>query len=566
MNINRRRFIQGLGISLLTPYTLTNKSHAAPYANFTPLVTQFSGLSTDSQSVFDLSVASGDPTDSGVILWTHIKADAFDGISTLYFEVAEDSNFNNITLQGAVNASDFDHRRDHTVNIDLNGELESERTYYYRFVYANTVSRTGRCKTLPSKQSDVSKLKFAVLTCQDYTTGNFNAFYHLADEELDFVIHLGDFIYEYDRYSGFEEQCIRTMQLPSQQKMAVDLEDFRYLYRTYRSDPNLQRAMEQHTFIITWDDHETADNCYWDYEKQTMRAPYHPFKDNDERMKQLRSDAQKAWIEYVPARVEVNENADSPLDYLTLYRSFKAGNFLELFMTDSRTYRTKQPCRDESAWDNYWCTDYKNSSQTMLGEAQRNWLINGLVGSNAKWKFWGNQTLLAQLALTVLGQEVAFANYDAWDGYQNERDQIMRAVKENDVSNFVVLTGDMHTTLASYLKVNYGNINNWDYSNLVGLELMTPSVSSPNLSDSIANGAQINQDLGALLNSGAQVNNPHIKHFSGSVYGYSIVELKDNDLEWQVYHIDKLRPVEDTNKQLRQAFTYDPYWMWLKQK
>jgi len=565
MNINRRRFIQGLGVSLLTPYTLLNKSHAGAYAEFTPLVTQFSDLSTDSKAIFDLSVASGDPTDSGVILWTHIRRSAFDGISTLYFEVAEDQSFSNVVIQGAVNPEDFDHRRDHTINIDLNNQLRAKQTYFYRFVYGNTVSRTGRCKTLPDKQADIDSLKFAVLTCQDYTTGNFNAFHHLADEELDFVVHLGDFIYEYDRYAGFENQCVRTMNLPSQQNMAVNLEDFRYLYRTYRSDPNLQRAMEQHTFIITWDDHETADNCYWDYDKQTMGAPHHPLDGDAAAMKQLRKDAQKAWIEYVPARVEVNESTDNPLDYLTLYRSFKAGNLMELFMTDSRTYRTKQPCGDSSNWDNYWCTDYNNSSQTMLGETQKNWLINGLVNSDATWKVWGNQTLLAQLALTVLGQEVAFANYDAWDGYQHEREQVMNAVKNSDVSNFVVLTGDMHTTLASYLKVNYGNINNWDYSNLVGLELMTPSISSPNLSDSIANGSGISQDMGALLNGGAQVNNPHIKHFSGSVYGYSIVELKQNELEWKVFHIDKLKPVNETTKQLYKAFTYDPYWMWLDQ-
>ena len=419
MSFNRRRFMQMMGVALLTPYSVISQSSSGPYADFIELSTGFGLRNRDSKSVFDLSVASGDPTSSGVILWTHIKDSVYDGISPLYFEVSHDRSFSRIVLQGVVKAEDFSSERDHTINLDLNGKLRKYTTYYYRFIYRNTVSRVGRCKTLPGSHDSLNKLRFAVVTCQDYTTGYYNAYSHLAKESLDFVLHLGDFIYEYDRYEGFESAVVRPIQLPSGEKVAMDLRDYRHLYRTYRSDPNLQRAMENHTFIITWDDHETADDVYWDYSRDTLGAPHHPYQkeydNNTDLLRQLRRDAQRAWIEYIPARVEVDESASHALDYLKLYRKFKVGRLLDLFITDSRTYRSQQPCGDGNAWENYWCYDYEKTSQTMLGREQRNWLINGLTGSNATWKVWGNQTLLAQLAMTVLGHQVAYANYDAWD-------------------------------------------------------------------------------------------------------------------------------------------------------
>jgi len=567
MAISRRSFIQMLGVSLLTPFTLKSFAGTAGkdgYASFVASSRPFTAGYSDWQRVFSWSVASGDPCDSGVVLWTRINPDAYRVDMPLYFEVSEDEYFQTLVVEAEVSPKDFGEERDFTVNLDLEGLLKPAKTYYYRFIYDGAESRTGRCKTLPEAGSYCDQARFAILTCQDYTTGFYNAFNHLADEDIDFVVHLGDFIYEYDQYPGFAN-IPRSIELPSGEKVASTLEDYRAIYRTFRTDPHLQRAMENHTWIITWDDHETADNAFWDYERDTLGLPHHDERRNDdaESLRTLKRAAQKAWIEYIPARVQVNESAIHAFDYLKLYRKFEVGDLLELYMTDSRTYRTEEPCKGGTEWENYWCVDYKNSSQTMLGHEQRDWLINGMKESEAKWQVWGNQTLLAQLAATVLGEQIAYANYDAWDGYQHERETIMRELKDNDVSNLVVLTGDMHTCLTSYLKIDYGNIFNWDYRNLVGVELMTPSVTSPNLSDNIKENLPINSNLKALMNGAAQVNNPHIKDFNSSIYGYSIIDFKRNTFKWTVYNIDKAFDNPNTKKHTYKTFKYNARWMWL---
>ena len=567
MAISRRSFIQMLGVSLLTPFTLKSFAGTAGkdgYASFVASSRPFTAGYSDWQRVFTWSVASGDPCDSGVVLWTRINPDAYRVDMPLYFEVSEDEYFQTLVVEAEVSPEDFGEERDFTVNLDLEGLLKPAKTYYYRFIYDGTESRTGRCKTLPEAGSYCDQARFAILTCQDYTTGFYNAFNHLADEDIDFVVHLGDFIYEYDQYPGFAN-IPRSIELPSGEKVASTLEDYRAIYRTFRTDPHLQRAMENHTWIITWDDHETADNAFWDYERDTLGLPHHDERRNDdaESLRTLKRAAQKAWIEYIPARVQVDESASHAFDYLKLYRKFEVGDLLEIYMTDSRTYRTEEPCKGGTEWENYWCVDYKNSSQTMLGHEQRDWLINGMKESEAKWQVWGNQTLLAQLAATVLGEQIAYANYDAWDCYQHERETIMRELKDNDVSNLVVLTGDMHTCLTSYLMIDYGNIFNWDYRNLVGVELMTPSVTSPNLSDNIKENLPINSNLKALMNGAAQVNNPHIKDFNSSIYGYSIIDFKRNTFKWTVYNIDKAFDNPNTTKHTYKTFKYNARWMWL---
>jgi alkaline phosphatase D len=572
MSFSRRNFVQALGLSLLTPFTLRSlaSDQSLPYAEFI-LGTAPSNLAVDETGeVFDLSVSSGDPSISGVVLWTHINPNAYVAGQALFLQVSLDQQFNDVFLTSEIASQHISLERDLTVNVDLDGYLNSDSQYYYRFVYGDKTSRTGRCHTLPT--GNIDKLKMAVVTCQDYTTGFYNAYNHIANEDIQFVIHLGDFIYEYAQYEGFEDQIVHPMTLPSGEKVAMDLADYRYIYNNYRRDKNLQRAMENHTFIVTWDDHETGDNAYWDYERDTLGAPYHPyttdarFNNDPELLRQLRRDAQQAWIEYVPARVKIDENASHAFDYLSLYRSFKFGELLELFMTDSRSYRTKEPCKDGNAWQNYWCTDYEKQSQTMLGETQRDWLIDGITTSDATWKLWGNQTLLAQLAATVAGVQTAYASYDAWDGFQWEREKIMSEIKDKDISNFVVITGDLHTSLSSYLKVNYRNINNWDYSNLVGIELMTPAISSPNLQDTVDRSIDVGNVFKSILNGGVQINNPHIKDFNSAIYGYAVIEFNNNELLWTVYDIDKKSDNPNTSKNTYKTFHYEPKEMWLTEQ
>jgi len=284
--ITRRGFLRLGGAGIVTPYILVASSASAqsefikshPRTSADSFFFQFDS-SLNPEEIFSLSVASGDPTSSGVILWTRIDPRARTGGDNLAFEVAQDPEFNQVIVQGLVEGNELQPERDYTVKIDLDGQLSPNRYYYYRFIYHNTSSCIGRCRTLPMETESIDRMKFAVVTCQDFTNGYYGAFSHLSQEpDVDFVIHLGDFIYESASNPGggglpFPD---RRITLPSGQSASFGLDDYRHIYRTYRSDPFLQRALEQHTWIMIWDDHETANDCYWDYARDTLGVPDHP--------------------------------------------------------------------------------------------------------------------------------------------------------------------------------------------------------------------------------------------------------------------------------------------------
>lgn len=513
-------------------------------------------LRTDSARVFDLSVASADPSPTGVVLWTHIADTAVRPGEPLYLQVALDERFQTLLLQARIDAQEITPERDHTVKIDLDGQLPTTQgggPFFYRFIYDATVSRTGRCRTLPAS-NNLKRLKLGLLTCQDYTNGYYGALTHVAqDDTIDFVLHLGDFIYETAGDPRFQSlpYADRTLVLPSGGLVALDLADYRFIYRTYRSDLQLQAAMERHTFICVPDDHETANDCYWDYARDTLGAPDHPYTTdpqygNDARLlRQLKLDSQRAWAEYVPARVTHNPQATHPHEALKVYRRFTFGRFLDLFMIENRSYRSPHPCGEGDVLQRYvplGCTKVNSPEQTLLGATQRQWLIDGLTGSRAQWKLMGNQTFFGRLALTFLGAQVAPFNVDAWDGFAVERRAITGAVREAGVKDFLIVTGDLHTHIASNVKHNYGNLNPLDLGNLVGAEFMTPSVSSSNLGEML--GAKLNPEQRQLLLQGlatpaVRLNNQHIQFFDSTRQGYSTLELTDTFAEWVSYAVDK---------------------------
>ncbi len=258
--MDRRSFLTNLGLGLGASFALTFHAQAVQWLAPGSAPINNGALRTDSPRVFDLSIASADPTPSGVVLWTHIASSAWRAGESLYVQVASDAAFNSIVLEARVGPDDISAQRDYTVKIDLDGKLAAGSPYYYRFIYDGTVSRIGRCRTAPAAGASLSRLKFGLLTCQDYTNGYYGALAHVArDDSLDFVLHLGDFIYETAGDPRFQSLPFadRTMILPSGGTVSMGLDDYRFIYRTYRSDPNLQAAMERHTWIMVPDDHET---------------------------------------------------------------------------------------------------------------------------------------------------------------------------------------------------------------------------------------------------------------------------------------------------------------------
>ncbi|MCH2242616.1 MAG: alkaline phosphatase D family protein, partial [Aquabacterium sp.] len=430
---------------------------------------------------------------------------------------------------------------------------------HYRFIYAGTVSRPGRCRTAPAPGASVRSLHFGLLTCQDYTNGYYGALAHVAaDDSLDFVLHLGDFIYETAGDPRFQSLPFadRTLVLPSGGSAALGLADYRHIYRSYRADPNLQAAQERHTWICVPDDHETSNDCYWDAARDTLGAPDHPYTTdaaygNDPALlRQLKLDAQRAWAEYVPARVAVNEGATHPHDFLRQYRRFAFGGFLDLFMIDNRSYRSAHACGEADVLQRYvplGCTKLNNPQQTLLGAAQRDWLVEGLTGSRATWKLLDNQTYFGRLALTFAGAQLTPFNVDAWDGFAAERRYISDALRQAQVRNFVVVTGDLHTYMASQIKHDYGNLNPFDRSNDLGVEFMTPSVTSSNIGDQLGKNLSPTQRLlllQGLTEGTVKLNNPHIRMFDSIRHGYSTLRFTTDSCEWTAYAVNKDTPTE----------------------
>jgi alkaline phosphatase D len=539
-NITRRGFLRLSGIGLVTPYILlSNSSSAHTYHSMFQI-----DPTQNAEDVFGLSIASGDPTPTGVILWTRVNPEAWTEGDNLAFEVALDPKFSQVVAQGMVASGDFGSERDYTVKVDLDGRLTPNRYFYYRFIYHQTASRTGRCRTLPQPAESLDRIKFAVLTCQDFANGYYGAFSHLSQEtDVDFVVHLGDFVYETAATSNTSYPD-RLIILPSGAPVSFGLDDYRAIYRTYRSDSFMQRAMEHHTWINIWDDHETANDSYWDYERDTVGVPDHPFTNDAQygndplRLRQLKLDSQRAWSEYIPARVTVNEGATHPHQFLQIYRKFQFGQLVELFMTDQRTYRSSHPCGEGQIGDRYasfGCDQQFNGDRTMLGKSQRNWLLEGVTGSSSLWKVWGNEVFQAPFRLTQTDRSL-YINLDAWDGYVSEREYLVRQFKRANVRNLVVLTGDLHTSIASYLKVNYAiDPLNLLQSNMVGVEFMTPAVTSANIKQLIGN-LDIAVDISEVV---VRLTNPHIRFFDGEYWGYSTVEFNGEYCEYTVFDIDK---------------------------
>lgn len=570
--MQRRHFLRLIAAGLATPYLVTYSALARSPSDATPYrlgAAGLRGLQADPDYVFQQSVASGDPTPSGVVLWTRINPELVG--DDLAFQVARDADFAQLVLEGVVRRDHIEARRDHTVKIDLDGQLEADTRYYYRFVYAGAVSRTGRCRTAPPAGAHLDRLKFALLTCQDYTNGYYGALDYVADDDsIDFVLHLGDFIYETAGDPRFQSLPYpdREIIMPSGGLVAMDLADYRHIYRSYRRDPSLRRALENHTWIITRDDHETANDCYWDYERHTLGAPDHPYTTEQGadpvKLNRLMLDSQQAWLEYVPARVRVEEASTDPQRFLRIYRNFHFGDLADLFVLDTRTYRTPHPCGEGNLGGRYLpsCPALGQPQHSMLGRKQREWLIDGLIASRSVWKVLGNQTFMGRLGVPG-GNDGGIFNADAWDGYAYERDMLMQELKANRVDKLVTLTGDLHTYIASYLKADYANLNPFDFGNFVGVEFMTPSITSSNLISMLglqqalalsqarratvqtqvqAQQAQA-RSLGDLIDfftsSAVYLLNPHIKYFNSSRYGYSTLELRRTYCEWTAYSVDK---------------------------
>lgn len=521
-------------------------------------------------SVFPHSVASGGPTPNGVLLWTRIARDAYAKGTKLGVEVASDEEFENTVYRGTVPAEQVGPKRDYTATVDVDGELNPDSRYFYRFVYDGAASRVGRCRTLPKPGASPDSLSLAVASCNHYLQGYFGAFAHVADEDVDFLVHLGDLIYE----MGGEGIGDRSLSLPTGHEKAHGLVDFRYLYRQYRGDEFLQRALRNHTLVHTWDDHEIVGDRWWDYDADAPKTEKHPRGDDPEFMRQLYVDGIRAYTEYVPVRARYDPSGeqlapDAIRENFRLYRSFRFGDLADLFVTDERLYRSEPPGTDDETVAVPVEAAVENSGRTMLGSDQRSWLTSGMADSDAKWKLWANEVLAAAFRFLESGQITV--NADAWDGYATERERVLSQLADADVSNVVALTGDMHSYLASYLTTDFeltaggggsgsdgegssggdgGSGSGNDGNERVGVEFMAPAISSDNL---VASG-QLPESGTDVLVAALRAENPHIQWFDSSHWGYAVVDVTRDELVYSAYAVDRTVDAADAPKELLRRY------------
>ena len=513
-------------------------------------------------AVFPQSVASGGPTASGVLLWTRLDPDAYDGNTPLGVEVAEDEAFETTVYRGTVPPEELGPERDYAATVDVDGELDADGRYFYRFVYDGDASDVGRCRTLPAPDASPDSLRLAVASCNNFLHGYFGAFGHVAEEDADFLLHLGDFIYEY----GGDGVGDRRIDLPSGEEKAQDLADYRHLYRTYRSDEHLQRALRRHTLVHTWDDHEVVDARWWNYDADAPETYSHSRGRDSEFMCQLYVDAIRAYTEYVPVRATYEPegggsdgseggrelSSENLHENFRLYRSFEFGDLADLFVTDERLYRSSPPGSEEGSAEVPAETAAENPGQTMLGDDQRQWLLSGMADSDARWKLWANEVLAAEFQFAR--DDGMYVNAHAWDGYGRERDRIMSNLADADVENLVTLTGDMHSYLAAYLRREYETTPGTDDSSRgderVGVEFMAPAISSDNLLEM----GELPETATEAFVAGLQAENPHVEWFDSSHWGYVVVEVGRDELVYSAYAVDRSVDSADAPKKLLRRY------------
>ncbi len=369
---------------------------------------------------FTLGVASGDPLSDGVVLWTRLARDAVTDAGRgrapvpVRWEVAHDDGFRRIVRSGEVLALP---ELGHTVHAEVEG-LAADRIYHYRFHAGATTSPVGRTRTAPAAGHHMGRFRFAFASCQQYEHGYWTAYRHMAEEDLDLVMHLGDYIYE----KSWGDNIVQ----PHDGAEIFSLEDYRRRYTQYRSDPDLQAAHAAFPWIVTWDDHEVDNN----YATGVPEDRQHPGA-----FLLRRAAAYQAYYEFMPLRrTSVPAGPD-----MRLYRRFGFGDLVAMSVLDTRQYRDDQACGDGNKPS---CEAHRDPTRTLLGPEQERWLLDGLHGSSARWNVLAQQVMMARLQRRNDEDEATYP-MDMWDGYPAARQRVLDAFASDRVANPVVLTGDI---------------------------------------------------------------------------------------------------------------------------
>ncbi|MFJ5924418.1 alkaline phosphatase D family protein [Kitasatospora sp. NPDC092948] len=450
---------------------------------------------TLTENPFTLGVASGDPLPDAVVLWTRLAPRPLEpgagmppaGNVKVGWEVARDERFRRIERRGTARAhAEFNW----SVHVDVDG-LEAGRAYWYRFTVGQWSTPAARTRTAPSHGRKLDSTKIGLVSCQAYEDGYFTAYRHLAQEDLDAVFHVGDYIYEYGIDSAGGDRKYTDRVLPAAlDHETTTLADYRLRYSLYKTDPDLQAAHAAHPWYVTWDDHEVENNYANGIpEKNQDPAPFVA----------RRAAAYRAYWENQPLRMPKPAGTE-----LTLYRRFQYGQLAQFDILDTRQYRDDQANGD--GWQ-YPTPESEDPKRTLMGATQERWFADGLRRSKALWNVVPQQVVFSRRKNTTAASSKL--SMDAWDGYPAARERFLTAVEQAGVQNLVLLTGDVHVAYALDVKRNFDDPN----SRTVGVEFVGTSISSDG-------DGEAHPSNWATLTAA----NPHMKFYDGR-RGYTVVTL-----------------------------------------
>ncbi|MCB9660294.1 MAG: alkaline phosphatase D family protein [Sandaracinaceae bacterium] len=454
-------------------------------------------------TVFSHGVASGDPVADGFVIWTRVSPADLGTSVDVFYEVALDPEFVDRVVAGTMTTGAS---VDFTAKIDVRG-LVWGRDYYYRFAALGRSSLVGRARCAP-EGNEARALRFAVTSCASLGHGYFHAYRRIAErEDLDAVIHLGDYIYE---YGTGEYGSVREYE-PAHE--IVTLADYRTRHAQYRRDPDLQALHQQHPLIPIWDDHESANDSYED------GAENHQ-PDSEGAWTDRKAAAKQAYFEWMPIRDAATHQ---------VYRRLQYGNLLDIVLLDTRLEGREQQLEDADELEG------EPASRSLLGATQEAWLSAELEASTARWVFLAQQVMVAQLSLSG-GSPF---NLDQWDGYPAARGRLLETIRTHANKRTVVLTGDIHTSWVSRLVEDpYAEGVDLD-RDAPAVEFVTTSVTSPgiaagNLADRIAQGI-IDQS-------------PHLEYVQLSRKGYVVMEVTAGTVYADYFFVEGVLPGEDAEE------------------
>jgi alkaline phosphatase D len=463
---------------------------------------------------FGLGVASGSPQHDSVVLWTRLVIPQGDDVArsavTVQWEVAHDEAFTRIAQHGQVQAVA---ELAHAVHVEV-AALEPDRWYFYRFMAGDAVSPVGRTRTFPLSTAQASRLRLGYASCQRWEHGYYSAWRHMRAENLDAVLFLGDYIYEYPG-------AINAVR-PVTGGWVLTLDDYRQRYALHKSDDDLQAMHAACPWLVTWDDHEVQN----DY------AGLHPGENGPavSDFAARRAAAYQAFYEHMPVRASVLTAALAGLARgaeMRVYQQVPFGQLATLYLLDTRQYRDQQVCTKggkpgSGTVDPAQCAAWADPARTMLGAPQEQWLDAALAKSNGQWNVIGQQTLFGPRDFKP-GPEQSFWN-DGWDGYAAARARLTGSLRQHAVSNAVLLGGDVHENWVGHVKADYADAA----SATVGVEFCGTSITSRSGGDS--------------KTAERLAENPHFVFAEAQRKGYGVAEFTAQQLT------TTLRVVQDVTR------------------